>query len=327
MIRNTILTMIVAAWVTTSAGAQQWAEKMFKDGLKHDFGTVARGGQLRHVFTITNIYAVRMEITSVKSGCGCATATPTKRVLEPRESTSIEVLMDTRRFMGQKTVGIRVTVGPEYISSAELRISANCRSDVVFNPGQVTFGAVMLGQTPTQQIDVEYAGKVAWQVTEIIAKDIPYTVTFKEKYRQPGRIGYTLFVTLKPDAPLGTHRHELFLKTNDSANLVPVLVEATVHSAISVTPETLSLGAVKIDAPHVRRVVVRGTRPFRITNVEGMGSGIDLGQPLSDRDEQVQFVTFKVQPSSAGPFRRELKLKTTLQEVPLTVTIEGTASK
>src|SRR5262245_6194175 len=106
--RNWNLAIGVLLIATASASAQGWAEKMFKGGLTHDFGTQPRGAQLEHSFTITNIYAVRMEITSLKSGCGCVTATAPKRVLEPRESTTINIRMDSRRFSGAKTVAVRV---------------------------------------------------------------------------------------------------------------------------------------------------------------------------------------------------------------------------
>ena len=221
--RKAILTVAALALTAASAQAQGWAEKMFKDGTTHDFGSVPRGAQLFHRFTITNIYAVRMEITGIKPGCGCVTATPAKRVLEPRESTTIDVNMDARRFTGPKTVGIRVTVGPEYTSSAEVKVTANSRADIVFNPGQVSFGAVTRGQTPAQTIDVEYAGVLNWQVSEVLAKDAPLDVSIKELYRRPGQVGYQLQVTLKADAPVGNLKQDLFLKTNDPGSpLVPV---------------------------------------------------------------------------------------------------------
>src|SRR4051794_29333459 len=185
--RKKFLALVALAVLTASASAHGWAEKMFPEGTKHDFGTVAKGTQLLHKFKVTNIYAVRMEITSIKSACGCVTATASKLVLEKNESTSIEVRMDARRFSGPKVVGIRVTVGPEYINSAELRVTANSRADVVFNPGQVSFGTVTRGQALTQTIDVEYAGKLAWQVSEVVARDVPYTVTISELYREKGR--------------------------------------------------------------------------------------------------------------------------------------------
>src|SRR5262249_34851338 len=155
--------------------AQGWAEKMFSDGTTHDFGTVPRGAQLSHRFTLTNIYAVRMEITGIQSGCGCVTATAEKRVLEPLEKTTLEVNMDARRFTGPKKVVVKVNVGPDDFSTAEITVLANSRSDVVFNPGEVNFGSIPRGQGATQIIEVEYAGAQKWEVTEIVAKDASLT--------------------------------------------------------------------------------------------------------------------------------------------------------
>jgi hypothetical protein len=328
--RKVLLAVAVLALAAVAAPAQQptaWAEKMFQGTLTHDFGSVPRGAQLFFPFKITNIYAVRMEITGCKSGCGCVSATPAQRVLEPRESTTIDVKMDSTRFTGSKTVGIRVSVGPEYISSAELKVSATSRADIVFNPGQVTFGAVVRGQTPTQTIDVEYAGALPWQVSEVVAKDLPLDVSIKELYRRPGQVGYQVRVTLKPDAPVGPLKEDIFLKTNDPASpLVPMLVEATVQPAVTVAPPVLALGTVEAGKPLTRRVVVRGSRPFRVLGVDGTGAGITLEGSPAGTAAPVQIVTFKCQFDQPGDFKRELKIKTDLQDVPVSVTIEGTAS-
>jgi hypothetical protein len=180
MIRNTFLSLCLIFGLAPTAFAQGWAEKMFKEGLSHDFGVIPRGADRVHRFKMTNIYAVRMEITQLHSGCGCVVASAPKRVLEPHESVDIEVRMDAKRFVGPKSVTVTVTVGPEHISSAKLRVSATSRGDVVFNPGEVNFGAVTRGQSPTQTIEVEYAGKLNWQVSEVITKDSPFTATIKE---------------------------------------------------------------------------------------------------------------------------------------------------
>ena len=146
MTRKALLAFIVTAAAATAAPAQNWAEKMFPDGVTHDFGVVPHGAQLFHQFKIKNIYAVRMEITSITPGCGCVTATASKRVLEPNEEATLDVNMDARRFTGPKSVIVRVTVGPEFTSSADVKVSATSRADVVFNPGDVEFGAVDHGQ-------------------------------------------------------------------------------------------------------------------------------------------------------------------------------------
>jgi hypothetical protein len=325
--RNAVLTLVMLALATSAAPAQGWAEKMFKNGLTHDFGNVPRGAQLFHRFTITNIYAVRMEITEVKRSCDCVTATPAKKVLEPRETTTIDLSMDAKRFTGAKSVTVRVTVGPEYVSSAELKVTANSRADVVFNPGQVSFGSVTRGQTPTQTIDVEYAGALKWEVREVVVgKDLPFQATAKEWYRRAGQVGYKVQVTLKADVPVGQLREYLYLKTNDPAGpTVPVLVEAVVQSAVTVTPAALSLGTVKAGEALTRRVVVRGARPFKVLGLDGAGDGVTL-VPSAAAAAAVQTVTFKCQFSQAGDFKRELKIKTDLQDAPVIVTLEGSVT-
>jgi hypothetical protein len=326
--KHALVALVMAVLTVSTASAQSpWAEKMFKDGLIHDFGSVPRGAQLSHRFALTNIYAVRMEITSVKSGCGCVSANPVKRVLEPRESTTIDVTMDARRFTGPKTVGITITVGPDFISSAQLRVSANSRADIVFNPGQVSFGTVTRGQAASQVIDVEYAGVLDWQVIEASAKDLPVEVSLSELYRRPGQVGYRVRVAIKPEASVGTLKGDLFLRTNDPASpLLPVLVEGVVQSNLTVSPAAISLGVVKIGETLRRRVVVRGNKPFRILGVEGLIDGMQLDPAPTATPSQVQVVSFKCVFDKPGEFKHEVKIKTDLQDTPVIVTIDGSAA-
>jgi hypothetical protein len=327
--RNAILALIMVTVTAATAPAQGWAEKMFKEGTSHDFGNVPLGTQLFHRFTITNIYAVRMEIVSIHSGCDCTKATASKRVLEPRETATIDVNMDAKRFNGQKTVVVRVTVGPEYTSTAELKVTANSRADIVFNPSQISFGTVNAGDKPDQTVEIEYAGQLDFKVGEIVAKDLPLDVSFEESYRKKdeGKVGYKVKVALKGNIPPGPFKEDIYLKTNDPASpLVPLLVEANIQSAVSLSANSFNLSKVKIGDTVTRRVVVKGNKAFKVLGVEGTGDGIDaVDLPTGAAGQQV--VSFKCQFTKEGAFKRELKIKTDLQEAPLIVTIEGNATK
>src|SRR4051812_929556 len=103
--RKGMLALLVLALGSAAAPAQSWADNLFdKDPATktpipfHDFGSVPRGAQLYHRFEMTNIYAVPLQIVDVHTSCGCATATPSTRVLASREKGYIEVSMDGRRF-------------------------------------------------------------------------------------------------------------------------------------------------------------------------------------------------------------------------------------
>jgi Protein of unknown function (DUF1573) len=325
--RNALLALVLLAVAAGAAPAQAWADKMFKEGTSHDFGSVPRGAQLFHRFPMTNIYAVPLQIIDVHSSCGCATVTPSKRTLDPRETISIDVNMDARRFTGAKSIRVNVTVGPEYSSTAELKVSANSRQDVVFNPGQVSFGTVARGETPTQAIDVEYAGALDWRVKGVTTNGAPYNVALEELYRRPGQVGYRVLVTLQADAPVGALKQEVFLQTNDPASqLVPVLVEAAVQAALTVSPEALRLADLKVGQERAAKVMVRGSKPFRILAVEGDGDGVSVALPPGREALGQHALVVKCQAAKPGEFRKELKIKTDLQEAPVTVTVEGAAA-
>jgi beta-lactamase regulating signal transducer with metallopeptidase domain len=104
-----------------------WAHKIFLNQTDHDFGTADRGAELRYSFPVKNIYAVPIEFMAIRSGSGCLTATPSKKVLQPQEEGTVDITLDTRRFTGPKEVTVYVSFGPEYNSTAVLRVSANAR--------------------------------------------------------------------------------------------------------------------------------------------------------------------------------------------------------
>jgi hypothetical protein len=327
--RNVVLALFALILAGTAAPAQtpgtNWAEKLFKDPIIHDFGSVPRGAQLSQRFHLTNIYAVPLEINT-RVGCHCVTVTPSTRVLEPRQDGYIDILMDARRFSGPKTVPIYVTVGngPQYLSTATLQVIANSRADVVLNPGQVNFGVVQRGQGLAQTIDVEYAGVLNWQLTDLVKHDAPLDVTFKELYRRPGQVGYRVTVALKPEVSSGPLKQELFLRTNDPAGpLVPILVEATVQASLNAVPSAINVGSLNVGDSLTKTIVVKANKPFRIVAVDGLGDGIKAH--ISDKPAALQVVKLECQALKAGALHRQFLIKTDLdQEGPITVTLDGT---
>jgi len=209
-----------------------------------------------------------------------------------------------------------------------LEVTANSRADVVLNPGQVSLGVVAQGQKSSPQvIDVEYAGALDWRVTELVKSVGPLDVSYEELYRKPGQVGYRVSVAVKPDAPPGSIKQELYLKTNDPESpLVPILVDGTVQASLSVAPNPVPLGTLKVGDSITKAVVMRGSKPFRVLGVEGQGDGLVTELPASAKE--VQVIRVKYQPAKTGELHRQLKIKTDLAEEPaVTVKVEGNVSK
>ena len=212
--------LLLVTGVVQPAAAQTapWAEKMFAGDLVHEFGVVPHGAQLKYSFKMTNIWKYPMEITNVRVSCGCVTVKESTKVLQPSESGFLNINMDSTRFSGQKQTQIFVMLGPEYISTATLTVRANARLDVVFNPGEIDFGLVHRGQSPTKFIDVEYAGNLPWAVSEIVKNGtVPFDLKVKELPNRTSK-GYRISATMKADAPAGAFKQEILLKTNDPAS-------------------------------------------------------------------------------------------------------------
>jgi hypothetical protein len=296
----------------------------------HDFGTVPRGALLRHRFPMTNIYKVPLQIVTSVS-CGCVTAEPTPKILQPLEIGFLDVTMDTTKFnTPNKRVELYVTVispNQQYSSTAALTISGTYRMDVTLNPAQAEFGVVPRGQAAVREVRVSYAGQLNWQLAPGAQNEsAPFDVQVFEDARRGGRVDFRVRLTLKADAPAGTHRGELNLATNDPNNRqIPIPYDVTVQAPLTAVPDVARFSAVKADTQVVRNVIIRGSRPFHITGVDGQGDGLTAEFPSDAKSMQI--LTLRLQPTQAGALQRVLTVKTDLDNSTVTVKVEATVQQ
>jgi hypothetical protein len=198
---------------------------------------------------------------------------------------------------------------------------------VVFNPGELDFGNVARGQTPTRHIDVEYAGTLDWKVNEIVkSAGAPFDLKVEAIPVQPGQIarrGYRIFATLKSDAVAGPFKQEILLKTNDAAS--PALnfhVIGTMQGTLAVAPPSLAVNGLRVDESQTKKVVIRADRAFRILGIDGLGDGITADTP-PDRQDTQMILTITIRPTKAGELRRQLTIRTDLDKESATISITG----
>ncbi|MBX9680919.1 MAG: DUF1573 domain-containing protein [Gemmataceae bacterium] len=330
--RKAVFALMLSGFIVAPAFAQQaaWANKLFSNETSHDFGVVPRGAQLKHSFKITNIYKVPLEITNLRVSCGCVTATKSSNVIQPGDTGFVHINMDGTRFSGQKTVTIYVTVGPQFVSTASLVVSANARTDVVFNPGEIDFGLVNRGQSASRPIDVEYAGNFDWRITEIVkSAGSPFDLKVEELPRKVATFptkGYRITATLKPTAAPGPFKQEVILKTNDPSS--PVLtfnVSGNVRASITVAPNPINLAGMKVGEMLGKKIVVSGSTPFRITGVDGAGDGVTL-EVNSENASTTHILDLRIQPRAAGDMNKTLVLRTDMANETATIVLEGTVA-
>jgi hypothetical protein len=248
----------------------QWARDMFKES-RHDFGVVAKNSVTKHRFVFTNKYKETVHVASVTTSCGCSGARASQDTLQSNESAYIEVTMNTEKFVNiQKNSTITVTFDRPFTAVVTLSVSFFARTDVLLTPGIAQFGSVAKGNQKTLRLDVAYAGRSTWKITDVVCRNPNLKTELKETIRDGlGRVNYDLNITLKDTAPLGEVLDHIRLKTDDPANPeVVVLVEGRVESEYTVQPSLVTFGNVPAGQKKTVNVVVRGRKPFKIAGIE-----------------------------------------------------------
>ena len=83
----------------------------------------------------------------------------------------------------------------------------------------------------------------------------------------PGNVAYDLKVKLKETAPPGFIKDQLVLVTNDQqVPTFPIEVEGLVVPEITVNP-LINFGSLEVGGKTTKTLVVKGQRPFKITNI------------------------------------------------------------
>ncbi len=248
--------------------AQQWASKMV-DQDDHDFGVVARGSDTVHRFAIKNIYKEDVEISSVRSSCGCTTPSIENRNIKTYEKAYIVAKFNTRTFTGPHSATLTVQISKPFPAQLQLRVHGNIRGDVVFEPGSVDFDSVSQGSELERTLTVTYAGRSNWKVQDVRSDSENIEAELVERNRIGGRVTYDLIVRLLDTAPPGFIKEQIVLVTNDGANpRIPIDITGKINPELTVAPQNLSLGEIPEGETVTKRFIVRGKKPFVVTSVD-----------------------------------------------------------
>jgi Protein of unknown function (DUF1573) len=330
MMARRVFGIVLATWLwagvsATSLRAGTWADALFPEN-KHDFGMVPRGAKVKHDFTLMNRLSEPVTILSLRPSCGCTSGRASTTTVAPGQSAVIEAEMDTRNFVGLKstvlTVGLITAAGRE--GEARLAVSSNILSDIVLNPGALDFGVVARGQAPTQTLTIDRINAPGWKFERLVSASKYLAGQLAETRRDAASVSYTLTISLKPDAPSGPLRDELRLISNDPETpSIPVMVTAWVRGELTAAPSVLSLGPIHSTAGAQGQFIVRASRPFAITSIEGAGDGFSTSPPGTAR-QATHIVTVAYKPeegTTRGDLKHVFRVQTDLEgEPPLELT-------
>ncbi|MDO5566255.1 MAG: DUF1573 domain-containing protein, partial [Planctomycetia bacterium] len=254
---------------------EQWAVKMFSElGTErtHDFGSVALHAEVVHRFAFKNIYQEDVEISSAQSNCGCTKVTVSRKVIPSGETGEIIARVDTsgKEHTKRRRATITVVFNRPSLAEVQLQVQTYIRSDVGFEPGTVDFGTVSQGRNLTKKVYLQYEGNPGWALTSIRKTSNTIKAEAREVSREGGRVLYEINVSLVDDAPSG-YLNGLLRFTTNEANSATTSIFLPIHGLImeplTAKPSCVQLGVVHPGEKITKNLVIRGAKPFRITQV------------------------------------------------------------
>ncbi len=242
---------------------------MFKE-VSHDFGNVAKNSKAEYRFEIENPFNEEITIAKAETSCHCTEVSLTKTTLKSREKGELIAKFNTAAFEGFRQATVTVRFAPPFVGEAQLQVKGNIRPDVVFQPGSIDFGEVnrsvaagtaIAGFAPWQ-FELENRGRAQHLWSR-------WRFAFEASTRPNNSVNYTMTVRLTDSVPAGFQQGELIVVTEEFGRRseIPVTFSGKVVSDLQVSPEVLTINAIKPGDQVTRKVVVTGTQPFRILDV------------------------------------------------------------
>lgn len=315
--------LAVAVLFGTTCGVRAGAEQYFEERVK-DFGTVPRGPTLTHYFRITNTTNQNVIISGARVSCGCTSATIAVAQLKPGESTAVTAQMDTRRFYGHKAVTIYVTFSAPQFEEVTLRVQANSRDDFSMTPDTLAIGTVRSGKEGKASVKMSLFDPT-WEVSNATCDSNYVKPVVKLVTRSGSDVAYEVTAVTRPDLPVGKWFTDVWVQTNNAAMpkvRIPLTVEVT--PAVVATPNVLQFGEVKVGSKGEQKLIVRGDKPFKILEVQGI-DGVLTVAGKNDEAKPVHILTFTFKPDKAGDVSRALKVSTDDGQTDITVPLRASA--
>lgn len=235
-------------------------EPHFKFGEQHNNQTID------HAFVIRNEGDATLEITNIRSTCGCTVGEVTSRSIPPGGTSKISGRYNLRGRRGTQRSVLTVETNDPNNPRTQLIMSGTALQELEVQPNRVFFGQVNGGQKESRQIQLIGQPNQPFEIRGIENESEHITVTARETGSSHK---FHLDIALQAPRQPGTVDDFIRITTTlPSFPKVQVPVNARVAGVLTYAPNRISLLAGH-QTPVTRYIVVRpGTQQqFRVTEV------------------------------------------------------------
>ncbi len=173
----------VSAFLLFSISVALGAPRATVDGPAFDFGTVAEGKHVEHIFILKNNGDAPLTIGQVSTSCGCTVADISSRTVAPGKSAEIRVSFNSTNFSGIVSKNVLVQTNDPKMPVYTLTVKGTVFEEIEVTPKQLNLGEIKIGTRKDALIKVANKGKkpviltsVKSTMPQVIAKTKKTTV-------------------------------------------------------------------------------------------------------------------------------------------------------
>jgi hypothetical protein len=314
MIVRSALILFLTALPSPAVAGWGWTSSL-AGKTEHSWGTVERGAQLSHQFTITNTTGKEMRIKSVTPSCHCVSPMVADYAIPPGGSTIIDARMNTSSFLGSKTVTITVTFDRPRRGELQFRVSAVSSGGANATSTEIDFGVASVGQPLEKKLHLDFTGAADRKIEALEFNKERVAASYKELERSADRVRYELTLALPPNLPIGQIEEKLRIKTNDPKHPETfVVAKVRVEGQITMVPDSFKIDNLGPGDKVMRNVIIKSAVPFKVVQVNNtLGMFAVARSGGDDKTVQLLSITFTA-PPDAGAIPDHLEFLTNLPD-------------
>ena len=243
---------------------------------------VAEGDPVEHVFKVKNSGKAPLEITDVKTSCGCTAALLSKdgkamekgqkMVLAPGEGGEIKTTFNTKGYSGEVRKTITVFSNDPDSPQSAMNLLVTVKQEISVTPSpSVFFSGLLKDQTDQKMVEVASATDAPLKITKVESSNPMFVAEMKEV--EAGK-KYQITVSTKPPLSEGSVTGVVTLETNNAKKpKVELQVNAYVIAEITASPNQIIF---KGKNDKVKTLYVNGPYTKKDLKINKVGSDLEF---------------------------------------------------
>ena len=282
-----------------------------------NFGPQHNNQSIDHTFVIRNEGDSTLEITNIRSSCGCTVGNVSSRSVEPGATSEITASYNLRGRQGRQRSTLTIETNDPNQRLLRLTMMGEALRELQIRPQTVVFGQLMSGQTAAQEVEIIGLPAQPFEIKDVASTTAGVEI---ERVDQLAPHHYKLHLSANIEGRPGHRQGALQIHTSHANSpLLTVGVSANLVGALAVAPEAITLMG---ENPGVvtRYVVVRpgAVRDFEILEVIPPDEDVSVNVfSLPQGAYRIQLTNLRAHPDLADAVLRIRTSATGMEEIEL----------